>query len=72
MKDVINALHRIINAQPVTHVANKIFYLGIFVELPHVVLLLLVATENPYFPDVSIEKASQYGIAKRTGSAGYQ
>jgi hypothetical protein len=64
MKDVIHTFHRIINAQPVTHVAYKIFDLGIPVKLPHIVLLLLIATENPYFTDISIEKSPQHGIAK--------
>jgi hypothetical protein len=72
MKDVIHSFHCIVYAQPVAHVANEIFDLRIFVKLPHIVLLLLVATEDPYLANISIEKASQNSIAKRTGTAGYQ
>ena len=48
MKDIVNALHGIVDALPVTYVTNEVFNFGIFIELPHVILFLFIAAENSY------------------------
>ena len=39
--------------------------------MPHIILLLFVAGENPDFPEI-IDKPAQNGMAKRTSTSCYQ
>jgi hypothetical protein len=44
--------------------------LGIIIQLPHIVLLLLVTTEYAYFFYIRIQKAVKHSIPEGTGTAG--
>ena len=68
-KHIIHSHHGTVHRLAVTHVTNVEFYFGILQVMTHVILLLLVATENTYFPDVRIEETTQYGVTKRSGTA---
>ena len=40
--------------------------------MPHIILLLLVTTENANFLDIAIKEAAKDGIAEAAGAPGYQ
>jgi hypothetical protein len=56
----------------IAHVADVELQLAVVVELPHVVLLLLVAGEDADFTDVGVEEAAEDGVAEGAGTAGDQ
>ena len=76
MEHIVHALHGVFQRALVAHVANVKFDLvGHFGHtrlkiMTHVVLFLLVATEDADFADVGSEKAVQHGVAETTCSSG--
>ena len=72
MENIIHATHHNIDRTFITNVADIKFHLGILQLMPHIILLLFVATENPNLLDLRIQKTPQYGIPERSSSAGNQ
>ena len=64
MKDVVDPARGVEHAGVVAHVADVVFELVAAIELALVVLLLLVAAENPDLADVRIEERAQDGVAE--------
>ena len=76
VENVIHAVHRVFDGREVAHVADvEPDLFGNFGHLrlkfvPHIVLLLLIAGEDPDLADIRFQKAVKNGISERTGSAG--
>src|SRR5690349_22936377 len=60
------------DAARIAHVAHVELELGVVVTLAHVILLLLVTTEDADFVHVGVEETSQDGVAEGTGTSGNQ
>ena len=76
MEHIVHAFHGIFERALVPYIADvkldfvrHIRHPGLEI-VPHVVLLLLIAGENPYFPDVSPKKTVQHGVAKAARTSG--
>ncbi len=69
-EDEVDTAEGIADAAVVAYIPDVVLDLVILVEVAHVVLLLLVATENANLCNISIQKAFEYGITERTGTAG--
>ena len=72
MENIVDPVHRILDALDVSDVADIVLYLFVVVFVTHIVLFLLVTTEYPYLFDVGIQKSLQYRVAETSGSAGDQ
>ena len=70
VKDIIHALHRIMDAVVIPYIANVELELGIVQRNAHVLLLLLVTAEDANFTDIGFDEALEHGIAKGAGAAG--
>jgi hypothetical protein len=57
-------MHGIINAEAVPDITDEIFDLGIFIEMPHIILFLFITAENPYFSYISIQKRRKTAFRK--------
>ena len=69
MEDVVDAMHRILHAARVAHVADVVLYLVAPVMAAHVILLLLIPREDADFPDIRREEPPQHRIAERPRAA---
>lgn len=65
MEDVVDAVHRVLDAPQVAHVADIVLDLVALVMAAHVVLLLFVTGKNANLADVRREKPAEHGIAER-------
>ncbi|MNE80250.1 hypothetical protein D3C80_1767990 [compost metagenome] len=72
MENVVHTTCRIQNTLVVAHVANVKLQFGAGVAFTHVILFLLITTEDSDFGDICIQETFQDSIAKRSGSAGNQ
>ena len=72
MEDVIGSLHRIPESVGAAHVSDVELQLVAAVQVPHVVLLLLVAAEDADLGDFRGEKPPQDRVAEGSRSAGNQ
>ena len=74
MEDVIHTRHHAPARLQIAHIAdielNFVSHLRIshLILVAHIVLLLLVARENAYFPDVACQKTAQHRIPERPGT----
>ena len=66
----VHTVQGIANAAVVTHIPDVVLDLVILVEVAHVILFLLVATEDADLCNIGIQEAFEHGIAKGAGSAG--
>lgn len=72
MEYVVDAAHRVIDAARLAHVANVEFDLGVVERDAHVLLLLLIATEDVNFRKLCIYESLEYRVAKGASTAGDQ
>ena len=70
VKNVIHAFHRIVDAVVIPYIANVELELGSVQRDAHILLLLLVTTEDADFADIGFDEALEHGIAKGAGTAG--
>ena len=71
-KHIIHSHHGTVHRLAVTDITDIKFHLGILQVMTHVILLLLVATENTDLLDVAIKETTQYGVTEAAGASGYQ
>ena len=67
---VVHAVHRDVDRVLVAHVADVELHLRVLQRVPHVVLLLLVAREDPYLPDVRVQETAQHRVAETARAPG--
>ena len=78
VEHVVHPFHRILQRAAVAHVANVELYLPRHLRhprlevVPHIVLLLLVAREDPNLPNVRPQEPVQHRIPERPRPAGNQ
>ena len=72
MKDVIHSVHCIPYALDVSYVSYIVFYLGIVIEVAHVILLFFITAEYADLLNIGFKKPVQYGVSEGTCPAGYQ
>ena len=70
MKHVVNTLHSVAHTACVSYIANVELQLVGLKLLTHVVLLLLIAAENPNFPNIRTKETLHYRVTERTSSTG--
>ena len=76
VEHIVHALHRVLQRALVPHVTNIKFNLVRHLRhprlevVPHIVLLLLIAAEDPDLANISPQKTVQHRIAKAPGTAG--
>ena len=76
VEHIVHALHRVLQRALVPHVADIKFNLVRHLRhprlevVPHIVLLLLVAAEDPDLANISPQETVQHRIAKAPGTAG--
>ena len=71
-KHVVHVFHGHVHGRLIAHVADVELHFRVLERVAHIVLLLLVATENTDLTDVAVKEATKDGIAKRAGAAGDQ
>src|SRR5690606_11405227 len=64
VKDVINATHDIQYGGRITHIADVELELAAAIRLAHVILLLLIPTEDADLTHASLQKPAQHCIAE--------
>ncbi|MCY1554454.1 hypothetical protein D9M68_910280 [compost metagenome] len=72
MKHVVDAMHCLGDAIKIADVTNMELELLVVQRDAHVLLLFLVATEDPDLSHVGIEKTTQHRVAERAGTSGDQ
>ena len=70
MKDVVHTAHRLHKAVAIPHVADIKLHLVVRQRDAHVLLFLLVATEDAHGVDPRRQEATQHGVTKGARAAG--
>ena len=70
MKEVIHAVQGVFHAGHIPHVADIVLDLIGLIAVAHIVLFLLIPTENADFLDIRIQEPVQHRAAEGAGAAG--
>ena len=70
MKDIVDSHHDVIQAIGVAHIVEVETQLGVGVGKAHVVLFFSRFAKETNLADLSVEKATQDGVAEGAGAAG--
>ena len=70
MKNIIDALHGLLDAAVLTNIADIELQLVVVVRDPHFLLLFFVAAENAYLPHIGGQKTLEHSVPERPGSTG--
>ena len=69
-EDVVDTIEGVSYAAVIAYITDVVLDLVIMVMMAHVILFLLITTENPDLGDVGSEESLKHRIAERTGATG--